>query len=107
MTQLPAPRGPRSLVPGPPPPDPGLGALDGTFSPGPEHLALGGPAADGDDLFHQLLLLEPHGLLHSDLTEGVHGVLHAIRDHACLIRLYPDLPNQQGKARGQGKQARR
>lgn len=81
----------------------------GTCSPGSEHLALGGPAADSNDLFHQLLLLEPHGLLHGDLTEGVHGVLHSIRDHTRLVRLYPDLPSHKGKGQGQGqgKQARR
>lgn len=69
----------------------------GTLSPGSGHLALGRPTADSDDLFDQLLLLEPHGLLHCDLTEGVHGVLHAICDYAHLVRLDPDLPARKGR----------
>lgn len=57
----------------------------------PKHLALCGAAADSDDFLHQLLLLQPHSLLHRNLTEGVHGVLHAIGDHSRLVRLYSNL----------------
>lgn len=68
-------------------------------------LALGRPTADGNDFLHQLLLLESHGLLHGDLTEGVHGMLHAICDHTRLVGLHPDLLSQEEK--GQSQQVRR
>lgn len=61
------------------------------------HLHLRRPTADGHHLLDQLLLLHLDGLLHGNLTEGVHGVLHAIGHHPGAVRLYTDL---RGGARG-------
>lgn len=47
--------------------------------------------AHSDNLLHQLLLLQPDRLLHCDLAERVHRVLHAIRHHAGVVRLHSDL----------------
>lgn len=54
-------------------------------------LALGWSARHSDDLTGDLLLLQPHSLLHSDLIEGVHAVLHPLRHHAWLVRLHSHL----------------
>jgi hypothetical protein len=57
---------------------------------------LRGPTADGHHLFDELLLLEFDGLLHGDLTEGVHGVLDAICHHPAVIGLHTDLRERAG-----------
>lgn len=57
---------------------------------------LRGPTADGHHLFDELLLLEFDGLLHSDLTERVHGVLDAICHHPAVVGLHADLGERAG-----------
>lgn len=55
------------------------------------HLCLLWPAAHSHNLLYKLLLLQLDCLLHSNLTEGVHWVLHTIRHHACVVRLHTNL----------------
>ena len=57
----------------------------------PTHLWLLWPAADSHHLLNKLLLLQLDRLLHSDLTEGVHWVLDAIRHHAAVVWLHTNL----------------
>ena len=44
-----------------------------------------------DDLFCDLLLLQPDGFLDGDLIEGVHGVFDPVRDDAQLVGPDSDL----------------
>lgn len=57
----------------------------------PSYLCLLWSAADGNNLFNELLLLQLDGFLHCDLTEGVHRVLHPICHHAGVIWLHANL----------------
>lgn len=67
------------------------------------YLCLLWPAADSNNLFNKLLLLQLDRFLHSDLTEGVHRVFHAISHHACIVRLHANLKR---KTAGQSLQER-
>ncbi|TNN67513.1 hypothetical protein EYF80_022319 [Liparis tanakae] len=64
----------------------GEGSTDGLLSEG-----RGEDTADSHHLLNELLLLHLDRLLHGDLTEGVHGVLNAIRHHATVVRLHANL----------------
>ena len=46
---------------------------------------------DGDHLGGDPLFLQPDGLFHGDLAEGVHGHLHIGEVHAGLVGLHPSL----------------
>lgn len=58
-------------------------------------------AADSNDLFNKLLLLQLDRFLYSDLAEGVHRVLDTISHHACVVRLHANL---KSKTAGQSQQ---
>ena len=55
------------------------------------YLSLSGTAGDNHNLLGEFLLLHSDGFLHSDLVEGVHGVLHTLGHHPRLVRLDSDL----------------
>lgn len=58
-------------------------------------------AADSNDLFNKLLLLQLDRFLYSDLAEGVHRVLNTVSHHACVVWFHTNL---KSKTAGQSRQ---